>query len=94
MLPDTLNELCDCGPKGSVSLTAIGVARGHTAFGDTGSSHTTVSSGVVMLTHFVCLFVLHINHFVIINSPIEHNIVLINLATQTNVCPASNSVPQ
>lgn len=44
----------------------------------------------------ICLFVcfIYINHFVIINSPIKHHTVLINLATQRNICPASNSVPQ
>lgn len=96
MLTDTLNQLSDCGPKDSVSLTAIGVVGDHTV-GDTGSAHTTVLLGVVMLTHlFVCLFILYIyiNHFVIINSPIKHHTVLINLATQRNICPASNSVPQ
>lgn len=61
MLTDTLNELSDCGPKDSVSLTAIGVVvvggGGHTV-GDTGSSHTTVLSGIVMLTHlFVCFYI-------------------------------------
>lgn len=60
MLTDTLSELSDCGPKDSVSLTAIGVVvvvGGHTV-GDTGSSHTTVLSGIVMLTHlFVCFYI-------------------------------------
>lgn len=59
MLTDTLNQLSDCGPKDSVSLTATGVVGDHTV-GDTGSSHTTVLSGVVMLTHlFVCLFYIY-----------------------------------